>query len=458
MTLRRQTRLHKAASRGHLKAMRALLDAGARVNVLNESRSTPLHMATMVAASPKAVKMLLGADANPNLINEEGRTPLHYATDPVSVEALIKAGADVNKRDNRFGETPLHLATQRGDLAVVKALLSAKANPQARNDRGETPLHSAAWCEGFGARNASDIVKILIKEGADVDARDKTGSTPLNKGAQINASPSFMKTLLEADADPKAKNKLGDTVLHSTVTNWDWVEGLAVLKMLIKEEVDVNEPDRNGESPLFLVMRRFYQDGSLPVRELLEAGADPNARDNNGKTLLILGIKNGDESSVQLLVERGADVNAPDREGYTPLLEVTMIKGGIRENVVNILLNAKADVNVRDPVKGRTPLHLAVLNSDGGDLAQRLIDARADVHAGDKNDMTPLHYAAFCNNVDAMKVLLDAGADPATKDDEGMTAWDIILEDPRFEKKMDDALRRLNPETEEAVAEAGVSP
>ena len=88
---------------------------------------------------------------------------------PEWVQACLEAGADPKARD-AVGDTPLHYAIDRGEMAVL--LLAAGADPNARNNRGETPLHS--YDTGF------EVVVLLLEAGADPNARDQDGETPLH--------------------------------------------------------------------------------------------------------------------------------------------------------------------------------------------------------------------------------------------------------------------------------------
>ncbi len=86
--------------------------------------------------------------------------------------AFIHAGADANAVYHRSLETPLSHASRRGDYDVVKALLDAGADVNAKDAEGCTPLHWAAR-EGHEA-----VVKALITAGADANAKNANGDTP----------------------------------------------------------------------------------------------------------------------------------------------------------------------------------------------------------------------------------------------------------------------------------------
>ena len=85
-------------------------------------------------------------------------------------------------------------------------LVDSRGKVEARNEWGNTPLHAAA-AHGKLAR-----VSALLKAGATLEARDKEGRTPLHQAAAFNAESAVVLTLLDAGADPKAKNTDGKTV------------------------------------------------------------------------------------------------------------------------------------------------------------------------------------------------------------------------------------------------------
>jgi ankyrin repeat protein len=130
--------LHQAAMCCAAPVVRALLEAGARVNATNRMGTTPLHEAGL-ASDPGTVDCLLAFKADVDAVSEPARrTPLHEMTfwnKPQSVAALIGAGANVDARDCQ-GHTPLHFARSE---ACVRLLVGAKASLDAANDAGYLP-------------------------------------------------------------------------------------------------------------------------------------------------------------------------------------------------------------------------------------------------------------------------------------------------------------------------------
>jgi ankyrin repeat protein len=162
------------------------------------------------------------------------------------------------------------------------------------------------------------------------------------------------------------------------------------------------------------------------VRELLERGANPNARDYFiDRTPLHYAAMGGDLDVAKLLLEHGADPNAKDKIGLTPLHHAALSG---RLNVARLLLEHGADVNARDN-DGSTPLHDAA--SEGYlEVAKLLLEHGADVNARSyEKGWTPLHSATRNGHTDVAKLLLEHGADPNAKDKDGRTPADVAREE-----------------------------
>ncbi len=171
------------------------------------------------------VSRCLKAGADVNARDENGATPLHraawFSTTPAVVTALLNAGANVNARTEN-GATPLHQAAWNSTTpAIVTALVKAGADVNARDEIGWTPLHVAAM---FSTTTA--IVTALLDAGADVNARDKYGKTPLHRAARFSTTPAVVTALVKAGADPAARDKNRDRVNAP----WDHIKADSPLK------------------------------------------------------------------------------------------------------------------------------------------------------------------------------------------------------------------------------------
>ncbi|XP_049770206.1 poly [ADP-ribose] polymerase tankyrase-1-like isoform X2 [Schistocerca cancellata] len=169
-----------------------------RAPVVTELSTTTRTTTTSAAAAPSAsAPCQTPAAARPttpppdeatvsqmrSLSEEERGRRLREAAEEGAVEevrALLAAGADVGAGDEVYGWTALHWAAGRGDAAVVRLLLSAASDPNARTLGGQTPLHLAA-------RNGhAEAAAALLQAGADRGVRTDWGNTPLDFARQQN--------------------------------------------------------------------------------------------------------------------------------------------------------------------------------------------------------------------------------------------------------------------------------
>jgi Ankyrin repeats (3 copies)/Ankyrin repeats (many copies) len=128
------------------------------------------------------------------------------------IKLLLEANADVESKDDRYGQTPLSLAARYGHEAVVKLLLEANADVESKGN-GQTPLSLAAE-NGHEA-----VVKLLLAtDNVDIDSKDALGRTPLSLAAK-NGHMAVVEQLLEANANVNSKDENDETPLSSAVKN-----------------------------------------------------------------------------------------------------------------------------------------------------------------------------------------------------------------------------------------------
>ena len=176
------------------------------------ANSQTLSGVDWITATPGQIQKLIddGASVTDDLLI----LAAWFNSNPAVIKALIKARADVNARDQN-GWTPLMFAAQfNSSPAVIEALIKAKADANARNKDGWTPLMFAA---SFNSNPA--VIETLIKAKADVNARYKDGWTPLMAAAQFNSSPAVIEALIKAQADVNARDKAGKTAFDYAEDN-----------------------------------------------------------------------------------------------------------------------------------------------------------------------------------------------------------------------------------------------
>ena len=361
-----------------------MLERGAEVNARDKDLATPLHVACFRGCSANA-RALLDHGADVNARNTDDETPLHRASRSYDDEGyvsilrpLLERGADVNARD-KYDATPLHLTSCESKLENVRVLLDYGADPDAQNADGQTPLHRASPSSDHRKDNHDDshrdshrVVQLLLERGVNVNARDKGQGTPLHL-ASYNLDLKTVRVLLDNGAEADARNADGQTPLHlvsQSSQNGEY-DGSRVAQLLLERGVDVDARDNDQATPLHLVSHCGHAN---VAKVLLDNGAQVGAEDVGGQTPLhrvLLGHENYKSFSmsshslqvdpgqavlfVQQLLERGADVNARNKDQETPLHLASHLR---LHQMARFLLNHGADVGVKDS-EGKTPLQLA---------------------------------------------------------------------------------------------------
>jgi ankyrin repeat protein len=154
------------------------------------------------------------------------------------------------------------------------------------------------------------------------------------------------------------------------------------------------------------------------MERLLRFSGDPNARDDDNDTPLIISSRHGRTDVVKLLLQSGADLNARNQSRDTALAAASE-RGQV--DVVKLLLDAGGSVHSRN-LGGLTPLALA--SREGRvEVVKLLLSRGADVKARTVQGRTALILAASKGHADVVKILLDRAADVSVKDLDGATAW-----------------------------------
>jgi ankyrin repeat protein len=202
---RGETPLHLTAIHGETYVAKLLLANGANVNDKNNDGRTPLHFAAQGRGTKwdgechyKVVEILLAHHADANAKDYQGRTPLDLAD-----KVLFSKVPDLLRRYGIQSTKNIHDAASAGEVERVRVLLKNDPNLVFSNDAaGKTPLHAAAEA------TRRDVVELLLSNRAEVNARDKNGNTPLHLAAHNygKAARDVTKLLLANQGDVNAVN------------------------------------------------------------------------------------------------------------------------------------------------------------------------------------------------------------------------------------------------------------
>ncbi|WP_246541340.1 ankyrin repeat domain-containing protein [Collimonas antrihumi] len=205
--------INRMSMRSHFSAFLLLLLALACLPSVshaasNESKNADAFAKAVQLDDERGMKKLLAAGVDPNLVaqKQRGETGLMLAVHEDSKKVfnvLLNAhGIDLNLR-SRNGDTALMIASYKGDVAAVKALLDKEAEP---NNTGWTALHYAA------AIGNDEIVQMLLDASAYIDAGSPNNTTPIMMAARAGKIMT-VKLLLDSGADVTLKNDVGMTAI-----------------------------------------------------------------------------------------------------------------------------------------------------------------------------------------------------------------------------------------------------
>ena len=411
--------LADAVERRDAASVRRLLSGGG-VNATQVDGTTALHWASYHDDLETAA-LLVKAGANVNASNRYGMSPLAQACingSAAMVKLLLQAGADA-KAALKGGETMLMLAARSGNLEAVQALLARGADPKARERLGQTALMWAA------AEGHTPVVRALM-EGTDLNLTLESGANAFFfaiRGGHLET----VRAMIAAGADPKAMIQRAPTAarrgpvrglntnpLLLAVQNGHFELAIA----LVDAGADPNDV-RTGFGPLHMlamVRRPDSSDSSDPappngagrlsshafVREIVKRGAKVNLRlpanaprqpaswssvASPGATAFLFAADRVDLPYMRLLLELGADPLLPNSDGTTPLL-------------------AAAGVGTNEPQEE------AGEESEALEAVKLLLDRGADINTVDKNGDTAMHGAAFNISPLVVKLLGERGANP----------------------------------------------
>ena len=310
-------------------------------------------------------RLLLEADADPNLGNRYHITPLWLAAlnrSPEMIELLLGFGASA-KAVMPHGETALMVAARAGDPESIRMLLAAGADANASETlQGETGLMWAA------AENHPEAIRALVKGGAEIDKRSRALNLPAMEWEQVG----MVSTTLP----------VGGWTAAMYAARQNSAEAMATL---IELGANLDEQDEDGTTALSLaIMNEHYDLAAV----LLEAGADPNVADRTGANALYGAVE---------MVSHRADIGRPPRPRFDELTAL---------DIVQLTLRYGADPNARlvRPVIGR---HHGFGDFELGEGA------------------TALMRAAKSGDLESMRLLLEAGADPGLELESGLTVFDL---------------------------------
>jgi len=417
-----------------LQGLAALAAAVVVSSVLVQAQAPRSAVADAAMAKDAAlVRQLLKSGADANGSQGDGMSALHWASlhgDAAMAEMLIVAGANVRATTRIGGFTALHLASQAGKAAVVAPLVKGRAAVDARTATGATALMLAA-----GAGSA-EIVRTLAEAGADLNSTETANGQSALMFAASGGRTEAAALLIAKGADLTLRSRVVD-----------------LTKLEVPEEV-LQDQLRQQQTPA------VGNEGGAATPAAAAAAPSSSSRvagvsrpykyneligNYGGLTALHFAARQGATDTVRALVEGGADVNVLMAGDKTSPMLIAAVNGQF--DLVTYLLSKDADPNLASDA-GMAPLY-AVLNLQWApksfypqpraqlqqqgsylEVMRQLLAKGADPNARlqrkiwytqynfdllrvDDAGATPFWRAAYASDIEAMKMLVAAGADPA---------------------------------------------
>jgi ankyrin repeat protein len=405
------TALHWAVRYDEATLVERLIKAGAKPDVANRYGVTPIALACE-SGSAAVVEQLLKAGVNPEATGPLGETALHtcaHSGNADVAKALLARGAKVDAGDSWRGQTPLMWAAAQGHAAMVRVLVEAGADVNARStvvtwERQRTAEPRDKWLPpgGFTAlllaarAGCVDCVNVLAKAGANINEIDPENHTALVL-ALMNGEFDVAGALIDAGIDISIADNVGRTALYAAVDAHTMpssnrpapkeadstLSSIEIIQKLLAGGANVNAALR----------------AALPYRTKLDRGGDGVL--GAGTTPLLRAAKAGDTPVIKLLLEKGSNPKAATRNG------------------VNGIMMAANVATREEDMTGRNKTQ-----KDAIETITLLLAAGTDINGADNQGRSSVHGAALWGLTDVIKFLHKSGANLNAPDKRGYTALD----------------------------------
>lgn len=440
-----------ACKNGNLEALDYLL-ANSKIlpRRADNSRRAPIHLAAKFGHLP-LVKKLWAASGMDTIRDIHGNTPLHRAVKPsknrkrghIDIVKFMSANPNLALEKNRDGETPLTLAANALDKAMVDFFFAFGL--KFRPSESYQALRGA-----LDARDAS-FIRDLLDHGLVISIR--SGQNSIIDYAIEKDAFDFLRTLVDDSAfNPEDPTPLALAHLLGRKTVVDFFARLWKISNLddflnqfmpeladlprSHEPVSISTRDSVKKLGEALLPRRALELRGVTVAEpdiptalwaafdrkdiatmeaLLDLGANPNCCNAAGRPLLSQATKIGALPFVNLLLAHGASPDEPDAQtGCSPVYEALTCG---HMHVLFALLPYGANINAIDG-RGRSALTIAI-EKRRMDIFELLLDIGANPGWVDDEGRIPLHWAVEARNERACKLLLENGSPTDVEDKKG---------------------------------------
>ena len=474
-----QTPLHIACEVQNIKSVKSIGNFVHNPNLTTSSGDTPLHVACRGTWAttfdngfmgyiklPPAIDivryLVMTKNCNPEVKNNKGELPFHLACEWSVEHVKLVCNCNININSQTLdGNTPLHIACEENNMAIVKYLIETKqCDFTIQNEKRELPLHIAC------TRNNLEMAMLVSK--CNINTVTAAGDTPLHLALRLSSCSYYSEDLVKfliskAHCDLMIQNNNKELPLHIACQSG---RSLKVVKLV--SECDVERQTVSGDTPLttiacrrgipriveYLIKGRHCSprvhnsDNELPLHAACEKSeieimklvcdCDVNSQTlQSGDTPLHYACRNeynAEEIVKYLIEEKFSNPSVQNNDCQLPL-HIACSNSNISFKLVELLSNCDADTNHKT-LTGDTPLHEACkLSTYHPDEKEKVIQFLVEKKHCDPNcqndaGMTPLHYICKMNaRKTALFLLSNGNLKPSvtTKNSEGQTP--IMLTD-----------------------------
>ncbi|PJD95628.1 MAG: hypothetical protein CK425_07970 [Parachlamydia sp.] len=381
------TPLHLASLADDSKIVQFLIEKGADRMISDDQQALPLHLAAFLG-NKKSVKLLF-SELTKNNQDAQGYTPLRAAVKSghsTVGKFLLDKGADSTLSDKN-GILPLHYAAWSGNLEFVKLLFSENTK-NSQSQKGKTPLHVAMESDN------PEVVKFLLDKKVDLGLADKVGNLAIHVAIFAKKLP-FLELLLAADKTLlNRKGQKGLTPLCKAVKN----NQFALAKFLVDQGADQTIPDEEGDLPIHWAA--FSNDKKLC--ELLFSEELKDSKGHNGNTPLHYAVDSGNPQVVKFLLDQKVNFRAVNNDGDLPL-HLAAFNG--KEALMKLLYTE--DTKDTKGFQGETPVICAIM-SGKSNIVQFFLDKQVNLMIPGESGNLPIHAAVLTEDIQILKILLEA--------------------------------------------------